>query len=105
MHTTRVQPGSDRLKLWALYCAEGEDRLRLASSGGFAILTRDKVACRRFIDEIKSWSELFVEICMSENPEVQRRCLIGIANMVESDEKVASELIAVCAKRLLDSLS
>lgn len=58
-------------------------------------MTQDKVACRRFIDEIKSWSDLFMEICMSENPEVQRRCLIGIANMVESDEKVASELIAV----------
>ncbi|KAH7728119.1 UNC-4 protein5 protein [Aphelenchoides avenae] len=100
-----VKPGTDRLKLWALYCAEGEDRLRLASSGGFAILTQDKVACRRFIDEIKSWSDLFMEICMSEDPEVQRRCLIGIANMVELDEKVASELIASEVFRVLVAIT
>jgi hypothetical protein len=34
---------------------------------------------------------------MADNPEVQRRALMGIANMVEcGGERVASALIAVC---------
>lgn len=93
---TVLQPGTDRLKLWVLYCDEGEDRLRLASSAGFALLTEDKDACQRVIDELKDWPDLFKELAMAENPEVQRRCLMAIANMVESSEKVASEIIAVC---------
>lgn len=67
----------------------------MASSGGFVMLTNDQEACKRILSEIKSWPELFQELAMAENPEVQRRCLMAIANMVESDEKVAAEIMAV----------
>uniref|UniRef100_A0A914ZCE2 UNC-45/Cro1/She4 central domain-containing protein n=1 Tax=Panagrolaimus superbus TaxID=310955 RepID=A0A914ZCE2_9BILA len=90
-----VAPGTDRLKLWFLYCSEEDERLALACSAGFAILTRDVNACKRIIEEVKSWPEVMKEISMAENPEVQRRVLMGIANMIESDEKVASEIVAV----------
>lgn len=89
------QPGSDRLKLWVLYCGEENDRLAMASSAGFALLTNEKEACKRIIAEVKSWPDLFKDMAMSEHPEVQRRCLMGIANMVEADEKIAAEIIAV----------
>lgn len=79
-----------------MYCAEGEDRLKLSASAAFALLTAEESVCRRIIEEIKSWPKLFCELAMSENSEVQYRCLIGIANMVESCEKVASEIIGVC---------
>uniref|UniRef100_A0AC34R7E1 UNC-45/Cro1/She4 central domain-containing protein n=1 Tax=Panagrolaimus sp. JU765 TaxID=591449 RepID=A0AC34R7E1_9BILA len=82
-----VKPGTDRLKLWFLYSAEDDERLQLASSAGFALLTKDETACKRILEEVKSWTEVMKEIAMAENPEVQRRALMGIANMVESDEK------------------
>jgi len=90
-----VKPGTDRLKLWFLYGAEEEDeRLQMVSTAGFALLTRDPEACKRIINEVKSWPDVMKDMAMAENPEVQRRALMGIANMVESDEKVASEIIA-----------
>ena len=90
-----IAPGTDRLKLWFLYCAEEDERLQLSASAAFAILTRDANACKRIIAEVKSWPEVMQEVAMAENPEVQKRVLMGIANMVEADEKVASEIIAV----------
>lgn len=94
-HMNKFQPGTDRLKLWVLYSAEDDDRLALASSAGFALLTENEEACRRIIDEMKSWPEVLKDICMHENIEVQRRGMMAIANMVESCEKVASEIVAV----------
>jgi len=113
-----IQPGSDRVKLWVLYCAEDQERLQLASSAGFAVLTGDEGVCARILEEIKSWPELLPELAMSEHPEVQYRCLMvsamlclclvthhhnfqAIANMVASSEKVASELMAVSNENLL----
>ncbi|VDP24873.1 unnamed protein product [Onchocerca flexuosa] len=90
-----IRPGTDRLKLWVLYSAEEDERLALASSAGFAILTESEEACKRIIDEMKSWPEILRDICMSENIEIQRRGLIGIANMVQSSEKVACEIVAI----------
>lgn len=78
-----------------LYSAEEDERLALASSAGFAILTESEEACKRIIDEMKSWPEVLQDICMSGNVEIQRRGLIGIANMVQSSEKVACEIIGV----------
>uniref|UniRef100_A0A7E4W9Q9 UNC45-central domain-containing protein n=1 Tax=Panagrellus redivivus TaxID=6233 RepID=A0A7E4W9Q9_PANRE len=95
----------ERLKMWFLYCNEGEDRLQLASSAGFAILTRDPDACLKIIENVKSWPEVMQDICMAENPEVQRRCLMGIANMVESSEKVASEIMASDIFRVLVAIT
>ncbi|VBB27322.1 unnamed protein product [Acanthocheilonema viteae] len=100
-----VRPGSDRLKLWVLYSAEEDERLALASSAGFAILTQSKEACKRIIDEMKSWPEVLNDICMSGNAEIQRRGLIGIANMVESSEKVACEIIASEIFRILIAIT
>lgn len=90
-----AKDSQDRLKLWALYCDEGEERLQLASSAGFALLTEDEGAAKRFIDEISSWPELFVEIAQNEHPEVQRRGIMAIANIVEKSEKLAAKIMAV----------
>ncbi|VDN01183.1 unnamed protein product [Thelazia callipaeda] len=100
-----VKPGTDRLKLWVLYSAEKDERLALASSAGFAILTENAEACKRIIDEMKSWPEVLADICVSENVEIQRRGLIAIANMVQSSEKVASEIIATEIFRLLVAIT
>uniref|UniRef100_A0A915Q3F6 Protein unc-45 homolog B n=1 Tax=Setaria digitata TaxID=48799 RepID=A0A915Q3F6_9BILA len=100
-----VRPGTDRLKLWVLYSAEEDERLALASSAGFAILTESEEACKRIIDEMKSWPDVLNEICMSENVEIQRRGLIGIANMMQSSEKVASEIVASELFRILVAIT
>ncbi|KAI1716556.1 myosin-binding striated muscle assembly central domain-containing protein [Ditylenchus destructor] len=100
-----IKPNSDRVKLWVLYCAEGDERLKLASSAGFATLTEDPEVCQRILNEIKGWVEHFTELAMSENPEIQRRCLMGIANMVESSEKVASEIMASDVFRVLVAIT
>nr|CAD2167194.1 unnamed protein product [Meloidogyne enterolobii] len=106
-----IKPGTDRAKVWALYCDEGDtetDRLRLASTAGFAILTEDKEYCSRIIKEIssKSWIELFKEMAMAERPELQRRGLIGIANMVEyGGEMVASEIMGSKIFRVLVAIT
>lgn len=89
-----VKPGTDRLKLWVLSANDENDRLAMASSAGFALLTQELETCKRILVEIKSWPEVFQEMAMSENPEIQRRCLMGIANMVEADEKIAAEIMA-----------
>ncbi|WKY17126.1 hypothetical protein Q1695_001614 [Nippostrongylus brasiliensis] len=96
-----VQKGTDRLKLWVLYAAEENERLARAASAAFAILTEDVDANRRIFDEIKSWPEVFKEIAMHEDVEAQRRGLIGIANIMESDEKLCSEIIASDIFRVL----
>ena len=84
--------------MWLLYCDEGNDRLKLASSAGFAILSEDQQFCERILKELSNWPELFKNLAMAENAEVQRRCLIGIANMVEfGGEAVASQIMAVSA--------
>ncbi|KAI6191741.1 Protein unc-45-like protein B [Aphelenchoides bicaudatus] len=92
--TVKPGPGAEKFKLWALYCDEGDDRLKLSSSAGFALLTEDETACRRFLEEIGSWPELFKEIIQAENPEVQRRCIMAIANIVEKSEENASKVMS-----------
>ena len=83
------------MKLWFLYTAEEDERLAMASTAGFAILTEDAKVCQRIIDEVKSWRDILGEVCFIGNPEIQRRGLLGIKNMILSSEKVASEIIAV----------
>uniref|UniRef100_A0A914VHH0 Protein unc-45 homolog B n=1 Tax=Plectus sambesii TaxID=2011161 RepID=A0A914VHH0_9BILA len=101
-----VEPGTDRLKLWVLYAGEPDERLALASSAGFVILTEDNAAAStRILDEISTWPELFKELCMAEHPEVQRRCLMAIANMVESDEKVAARIMQTEVFRVLIAIT
>uniref|UniRef100_A0A1I7ZEB3 CLASP_N domain-containing protein n=1 Tax=Steinernema glaseri TaxID=37863 RepID=A0A1I7ZEB3_9BILA len=65
----------------------------MSASAAFSILTQNPEVCQRIIDEISSWVDLLKEICASENPEVQRRCMQGVANMVASSEKVAAEIM------------
>lgn len=91
------QKGTERIKLWVLYCNEDsdDDRLAMASSAGFVLISNYVEANKRILDEIKSWPELFKDVCMHENPEVQRRCLMAIANMMESDQAVCAEIVAV----------
>lgn len=67
----------------------------MSSSAGFALLTDDETASKRFLDELGSWPNLFSEIIQAENPEVQRRCIMGIANIVEKSEANASRIMAV----------
>lgn len=67
----------------------------MSSSAGFALLTEDETACKRFLDELGSWPELLSEIIQAENPEVQRRCIMSIANIVEKSEANASRIMAV----------
>ncbi|KAF7636608.1 TPR_REGION domain-containing protein [Meloidogyne graminicola] len=106
-----IKQGTDRAKVWALYCDEGDtetDRLRLASTAGFALLTENKQYCERIIKEISSssWIPLFKEMAMAEKPELQRRGLIGIANMIENGcEKVASEIVASEIFRVLVAIT
>ncbi|KAL7071749.1 hypothetical protein ACQ4LE_009377 [Meloidogyne hapla] len=106
-----VKRGTDRAKVWTLYCDEGDtetDRLRLASTAGFAILTEDKQFCERIIKEMssESWIPLFKEMAMAERPELQRRGLIGIANMIEyGGEMVASEIIGSEIFRVLVAIT
>uniref|UniRef100_A0A1I7XFW3 UNC45-central domain-containing protein n=1 Tax=Heterorhabditis bacteriophora TaxID=37862 RepID=A0A1I7XFW3_HETBA len=95
----------DTVKLWVLYAAEEDERLARASSAGFAILTEDVEANKRILDEIKSWPEVFKEIAMHEDPEVQRRGLMGIANIMESDEKLCAEVVASEIFRLLVAIT
>ncbi|KAK5964585.1 Protein unc-45 B [Trichostrongylus colubriformis] len=71
----------------------------------FAILTEDVDANRRIFEEIKSWPEVFKEIAMHEDPEAQRRGLLGIANIMESDEKLCSEVVASELFRVLVAIA
>ncbi|KHJ93131.1 hypothetical protein OESDEN_06965 [Oesophagostomum dentatum] len=89
-----VRKGTDKLKLWVLYAAEANERLARSASAAFAILTEDVDANRRIFDELKSWPDVFKEIAMHEDPEAQRRGLMGIANIMESDEKLCAEIVA-----------
>ncbi|CAJ0571281.1 unnamed protein product, partial [Mesorhabditis spiculigera] len=102
-----VRPGTDRLKLWVLYCGEEDDDYRLAraSSGGFAILTEDEGACKRIMTEIKSWPECFKDMLMHEDPEIQRRCLIGIKNIMKSDKGLCAEITASEIFRILVAIT
>lgn len=101
-----LKPGTDKAKVWLLYCDEGNDRLKLASSAGFAILSEDQQFCERILKELSNWPELFKNLAMAENAEVQRRCLIGIANMVEfGGEAVASQIMASEIFRVLVAIT
>ncbi|VDM62304.1 unnamed protein product [Angiostrongylus costaricensis] len=92
-----VKKGTDKLKLWVLYSAEEDVRLARCANAAFAILTQDVNACRRIFEEITSWPEILREISMHEDAEAQERGLMAIANIMESDEKLCSEIIS--AKR------
>lgn len=100
-----VRPGTDRLKLWVLYAAEENERLARAATAAFAVLTEDVDANRRIFEDIKSWPEVFKEIAMHEDPEAQRRGLMGIANIMESDEKLCSEVVASEVFRVLVAIT
>ncbi|XGW02376.1 hypothetical protein V3C99_014424 [Haemonchus contortus] len=94
IYKATVEPGTDKLKLWVLYAAEENERLARAAAAAFAMLTENVDANRRIFAEIKSWPEVFKKIAMHEDPEAQRRGLIGIANIMENDEKLCSEVVA-----------
>ncbi|KAK6061899.1 hypothetical protein COOONC_00437, partial [Cooperia oncophora] len=100
-----VKPGTDKLKLWVLYAAEENERLARAASAALAILTEDVDANRRIFKEIKSWPEVFKEIAMHEDPETQKQGLLGIANIMESDEKLCSEIVASEIFRVLVAIA
>ncbi|KAK0423976.1 hypothetical protein QR680_008441 [Steinernema hermaphroditum] len=97
--------GTDRVKLWTLYCAEEDERLQMVSSAAFSILTHNPEVCQRIIDEMGSWIDLIKEICASEHPEIQKRCMQGVANMVASCEKVASEMMKTDIFHVLIAIS
>ncbi|KAI6209433.1 Protein unc-45-like protein B [Aphelenchoides besseyi] len=103
--TIQIGPGAERLKLWALYCDEGEDRLKLSASAGFALLTEDETACTRFLNELSSWKELFMEIIQAEHPEIQRRCIMGVANIIEKSEANASKVMSTEIFRLMVAIT
>ncbi|KJH40865.1 tetratricopeptide repeat protein [Dictyocaulus viviparus] len=96
-----VKKGTDKLKLWVLYSAEEDVRLARSANAAFAILTQDVDASRRIFEEIRSWPELLKEICMHNDAESQQRGLMAIANIMESDEKLCSEIVATEVFRVL----
>ncbi|KAL6727889.1 hypothetical protein Aduo_009727 [Ancylostoma duodenale] len=100
-----IKKGTDKLKLWVLYAAEENERLARAASAAFAILTEDVDANRRILDEVKTWPDVFKEIAMHEDPEAQRRGLMGIANIMESDEKLCAEVVASEVFRVLVAIT
>ncbi|CEF60967.1 Armadillo-like helical domain and Tetratricopeptide-like helical domain and Tetratricopeptide repeat-containing domain and Tetratricopeptide TPR2 repeat and Armadillo-type fold domain and Tetratricopeptide repeat and UNC-45/Ring assembly protein 3 family-containing protein [Strongyloides ratti] len=101
-----LKEGTDKLKLWVLYCVEGDDdRLNLASSAGFAMFTNEKGTAKRILNEISSWEEVLKEMCYHENPEVQRRCMIGIANMIENDKDVANKIMETEVSKLIYAIA
>uniref|UniRef100_A0A0N5BDT4 TPR_REGION domain-containing protein n=1 Tax=Strongyloides papillosus TaxID=174720 RepID=A0A0N5BDT4_STREA len=101
-----VKPGTDKLKLWVLYCVEGEDdRLNLASSAGFAMFTSDEGVGMRILNEISSWEEVLKDMCYHENPEVQRRCMMGIANMLEGDKEVTNRIMSSEVSKLIYAIA
>lgn len=53
---------------------------------------------------MKSWPSVLKDICMAEHPEIQRRGMIAVANMIESSKEVASEVVAVSLKKFLQGL-
>uniref|UniRef100_A0A0K0D7Q7 UNC45-central domain-containing protein n=1 Tax=Angiostrongylus cantonensis TaxID=6313 RepID=A0A0K0D7Q7_ANGCA len=89
-----IKKGTDKLKLWVLYSAEEDVRLARCANAAFAILTQDVNACRRIFEEITSWPKILKEISMHEDAEAQERGLMAIANIMESDEKLCSEIIS-----------
>ncbi|VDO40269.1 unnamed protein product [Haemonchus placei] len=95
IYKATVEPGTDKLKLWVLYAAEENERLARAAAAAFAMLTENVDADRRIFAEIESWPEVLKKIAMHEDSEAQRRGLIGVANIMESDEKLCSEVVAV----------
>ncbi|RCN29940.1 tetratricopeptide repeat protein [Ancylostoma caninum] len=105
IHSPWFQKGTDKLKLWVLYAAEEGERLARAASAAFAILTEDVDANRRILDEVKTWPDVFKEIAMHEDPEAQRRGLMGIANIMESDEKLCAEIVASEVFRVLVAIT
>lgn len=48
-----INPGTDRLKLWVLYCGEEDVRLVKAATAALAMLTEHETACRRIVDEVR----------------------------------------------------
>uniref|UniRef100_A0A5S6R3A2 TPR_REGION domain-containing protein n=1 Tax=Trichuris muris TaxID=70415 RepID=A0A5S6R3A2_TRIMR len=86
-------PGTDRLKLWVLYCNEDDERLVLSSVAGVALLTDDAQVCERITEEVSSWVSIFKEACMHAHEEVQRRSLLCLLNMMNSSYDVAAKIV------------
>ncbi|KRX90368.1 Protein unc-45 -like protein A, partial [Trichinella pseudospiralis] len=94
-----AKPGTDRLKLWLLYCsAEDDERLALISTSAMLMLTEDAAVCSRIVQEHPNWPDLFKTPCMHENEQLQLNAIACVKNLMNSGQEAAAQviLVAIC---------
>ncbi|KRX26976.1 Protein unc-45 -like protein A, partial [Trichinella nelsoni] len=90
-----AKPGTDRLKLWLLYCSEEDDeRLALISTSAVLLLTEDAAVCSRIVQEHPNWPDLFKVPCMHENEQLQLNAIACVKNLMSSGKEAAAQVVS-----------
>ncbi|KRZ72371.1 E3 ubiquitin-protein ligase UBR5 [Trichinella papuae] len=90
-----AKPGTDRLKLWLLYCsAEDDERLALISTSAMLMLTQDAAVCSRIVQEHPNWPDLFKVPCMHENEQLQLNAIGCVKNLMNSGQEAAAQVVS-----------
>ncbi|KRY66835.1 E3 ubiquitin-protein ligase UBR5, partial [Trichinella pseudospiralis] len=90
-----AKPGTDRLKLWLLYCsAEDDERLALISTSAMLMLTEDAAVCSRIVQEHPNWPDLFKTPCMHENEQLQLNAIACVKNLMNSGQEAAAQVVS-----------
>ncbi|KRX54418.1 Protein unc-45 -like protein A, partial [Trichinella sp. T9] len=90
-----AKPGTDRLKLWLLYCSEEDDeRLALISTSAVLLLTEDAAVCSRIVQEHPNWPDLFKAPCMHENEQLQLNAIACVKNLMSSGKEAAAQVVS-----------
>ncbi|KRY34639.1 Protein unc-45 -like protein A, partial [Trichinella spiralis] len=90
-----AKPGTDRLKLWLLYCSEEDDeRLALISTSAVLLLTEDASVCSRIVQEHPNWPDLFKAPCMHENEQLQLNAIACVKNLMSSGKEAAAQVVS-----------
>ena len=82
----------ERVKLLVLFAGEEDPLLQRAATGALAILSSHEKICKK-ITEVKSWKEIFKQLLVCENQELQHRATYVVANMIENDGDIAKDLM------------
>jgi len=88
----KLDTDTERVKLVTLYCGEDPPTLARAAAGTLAILTSDIEICRKVVG-VKSHLEIIKYLVTSENLELRHRGLFILANLIDSDREIATQLI------------
>ncbi|EDV20430.1 uncharacterized protein TRIADDRAFT_61095 [Trichoplax adhaerens] len=83
---------TDRVKLLTLYSGESDFELARAASGTLAILSSNENICKQII-QVKPWLEIMQELLLSEKLELQHRGIYIVANLIEANKAIASEVV------------